>query len=217
MKRDCVFLLADKDMKASFEGFFSRPGFHHSLKCGWIDVDPTQDMIVASGDKDPGLYTRAHEILRPFLRTHRFAVVVLDAWWTGAPKAAKIRTDMESMLSTNGWDNNRSTVIVIDPELEVWILQQNVHVAREIGFDGIDDMLSDIDLRQAWSEEHYMPMSPKETLMKILRKKNLPITSARYKKITAQVSVSDCCDSAFLQLVEKLREWFPPDSDEVNS
>lgn len=36
-------------------------------------------------------------------------------------------------------------------------------------------------------------------------------SSAIYRKITAQVSVNDCCDDAFLQLAGKLREWFPPD------
>lgn len=74
MKRDCVFLLADKNMRASFEGFFSRQKFHHSLGCGQIDVDPMQDLIVAAGDNDPGLFTRAHELLRPFLSSYHRAV-----------------------------------------------------------------------------------------------------------------------------------------------
>ena len=216
MKRDCVFLLADTNMKASFEGFFSRPGFQHSLKCGWIDIDPVQDIKVASGDNDPGLYTRAHELLKPYLKTHRHAVVALDAQWDGSPGAEKIRIHIENMLTINGWEVGRFVVIVIDPELEVWILQRNVHVAKEIGFYGIDDMLSDTDLLRALQEERHKPTSLKETLNAILRKKGLPITSARYKKITAHVSVSDCRDSAFLHLVEKLREWFPPDSVEGN-
>jgi len=29
--RDCIFLLADAEMKAAFEGFLSRPNFHLSL------------------------------------------------------------------------------------------------------------------------------------------------------------------------------------------
>ena len=149
------------------------------------------------------------------MTTHRNAVVVLDAKWEGSPGAANIRTHIESMLSANGWGVDRFAVIVIDPELENWIWQRSIHVAKEIGFDGIDDMYSDIDLRRAWPDEQYKPTSPKETLEIILRKKRIPRSSAIYKNITAQVSVSDCRDSAFLHLVGKLREWFPPDFGEV--
>ena len=215
MKRDCVFLLADKNMRATFEGFFSRQGFHHSIGCGGIEIDLMRDLVVAAGDNDPGLFTRAHELLRPFLSTHRHAVVVLDAQWAGSPGAVSIRTHMESMLSVNGWGTQRCAVIVIEPELENWIWQRSSHVARGIGFDSIEDMFADTDLHRAWPDEQYKPIYPKETLETILRKKRIPRSSAIYKNITAQVSVSDCRDSAFLQLTGKLREWFPPDPGAV--
>jgi hypothetical protein len=202
-------------MRATFEGFFSRQGFHRSLRCGRIDIDLMQDLIAAAGDNDPGLYTRAHELLRPFLSTHRYAVVVLDAEWDGSPGGASIRAHIESMLSANGWGTGRYAVIVIEPELENWIWRRSIHVAREIGFDSIDDMHADMDLRRAWPDKQRKPTSPKETLETILRKKRIPRSSAIYKNITAQASVSDCRDSAFLQLVGKLREWFPPYSGEV--
>lgn len=215
MKRDCVFLLADKNMRASFEGFFSRQGFQQSLGCGWIDIDPMQDLIFAAGDNDPGLYTRAHELLRPFLNTHRHAVVVLDALWDGSPGAINICTHIESLLSANGWETDRCVVIVIDPELENWVWQRSIHVAREIGFDNIDEMNADVDLLNAWPEKQYKPTTPKETLETILRKKRIPRSSAIYRNITAKVSISDCRDEAFIKLIGKLREWFPPDIGEV--
>jgi len=212
MKRDCVFLLADSTMRACFDGFISRENFHLSLKCGRIDIDPTYDIIVAAGDHDPGLYTRAHETLRPYLNTHHHAVVVLDAEWDGSPGTADIRMHIESMLSANGWKSDHIAVIVIDPELENWIWQRNVHVAKAIGFGSLRDLFTDTDLRNAWPEGQHKPSSPKETLITVLRKNDIPLSASIYKKITKQVSVSDCSDRAFLQLVEKLRNWFPPDS-----
>ena len=137
--------------------------------------------------------------------------MVLDAQWDGSPGAGNIRSHIESMLSANGWSTDRIAVIVIDPELENWIWQRSIHVAREIGFESMDDLLTDSDLRHAWPDGQSKPSSPKETLEAILRKKRIPRSSAIYRKITAQVSVNDCCDDAFLQLAEKLREWFPPD------
>jgi len=209
MKRDCVFLLADRNMRASFEGFFSRQSFHQSLGCGPIGVDPMQDLIVAAGDNDPGLYTRAHELLRAFINTHSHAVVVLDAKWDGSPGATDISTHIEAMLSTNGWQPESVAVVVIEPELENWIWQRNAHVAKGIGFDNIESLLADQDLRRAWPDGQDKPSSPKETLEAILRKKRIPRSSAIYKKITTQISVNYCKDKAFLYLVEKLRQWFP--------
>ena len=49
--RNCVFLLADDNMKATFEGFLSRKRFHFSLNCGAFDFDATKDLAVAS-DKE---------------------------------------------------------------------------------------------------------------------------------------------------------------------
>ena len=215
MKRDCIFLLADKNIRATFEGFFSRQGFHHSIGCGSIEIDLMRDLIVAAGDNDPGIFTRAHELLGPFLSTHRHAVVVLDAQWDGSPGAAGIRTHIESLLFANGWGTKQCAVIVIEPELENWIWQRSIHVARGIGFDSIENMFTDADLQRAWPDGQYKPSYPKETLEAILRKNRIPRSSAIYKNITAQVSVSDCCDSAFLQLAGKLREWFPLDSGDV--
>jgi hypothetical protein len=214
-ERDCIFLLADKNMRASFEGFFSRPDFYRSLECGRIHIDPDRDIVVAAGDNDPGLYLRAHELLRPYQVTHRHAVVALDAEWEGSPGADDIRSHMESMISANGWHPNQFAVIVIDPELENWIWQRSVHISKGIGFENLDDLLADPDLRSDWPKGQYKPLHPKETLETILRKRRIPRSSAIYKQITSQVSVRGCRDDAFLFLVQKMREWFPAGIDKA--
>jgi hypothetical protein len=80
--RDCIFLLADKNMEAAFSGFFTRSEFHMSLGIREFEFDPQQDIIVEAGN-DPGVYTRAHQLISPYLKTHRYAVVVLDNAWEG--------------------------------------------------------------------------------------------------------------------------------------
>ena len=207
--RDCIFLVADTNMQAAFEGFLSRVGFHQSLGCGFFDFDPGQDIKVASGDNDPGLYVRGHELLRPFQSSHRHAVVVLDVQWDGSPGAETIKQHLTERICATGWKPGAFQVIVIDPELENWIWQQNELVARGLGFDNANALITDIDIQQAWPDDASKPTRPKETLEAVLEKKRIPRSSAIYKKITARVSVRRCQDGAFQELVEILRTWFP--------
>ena len=44
MKRDIVFLVADKNMEEVFSAFLSRDGFHHSLGCDPFKFDADQDV-----------------------------------------------------------------------------------------------------------------------------------------------------------------------------
>ncbi|BAZ10919.1 hypothetical protein NIES4071_27430 [Calothrix sp. NIES-4071] len=58
--RDCIFLLADKNMEATFIGFLTRDGFHFSLGIRQFDFDPQQDIIVDEmGNEERSLHTRA--------------------------------------------------------------------------------------------------------------------------------------------------------------
>jgi hypothetical protein len=207
--RDCVFLLADKNMQAAFEGFLGRPGFHQSLGCGTFNFDPRQDILVAAGDNDPGLYIRGHELLRPFQTTYRHAVVVLDAEWEGSPGKNAITEHLAKNLKSIGWAEGIFAVIVIDPELENWIWQQNDHVARGLGFGSSKELMADPDLQRAWPATQSKPSSPKETLETLLKKRRIPRSSAIYKQITSQVSIRRCQDSAFHAMLVALRAWFP--------
>jgi hypothetical protein len=207
--RDCIFLLADKNMQATFEGFLTRQAFHQSLGCGTFSFDPRQDIAVASGDNDPGLFTRGHEILRPYQRTHHHAVVVLDAQWEGSPGKKAITTHLTTQIASTGWNTENFIVIVIVPELESWIWQQNDHVAKGLGFADCHALMADTDLQTAWPQGLSKPTSPKEILETLLQKKRIPRSSSIYKQITSQVSIRHCKDSAFKQLVHTLKTWFP--------
>ncbi len=144
--RDCIFLLADKNMEAAFIGFLTRDGFHFSLEIHHFDVDLLQDIIVDEMGNDPGIYTRAHEFLRSYQRTHRHAVIVLDNAWEGSPGVAAIEDNISQNMRATGWDENDFVVIVINPELEIWILQDSPVVERAFRFQ------QDISMRK-WLEK----------------------------------------------------------------
>ncbi|MBU1195216.1 MAG: hypothetical protein KKE62_16060 [Proteobacteria bacterium] len=206
--RDCVFLLADTNMKAVFEGFLDRERFHLSLQCGNFEFTSKQDLVVASGDNDPGLYTRGHELLKPYVATHNHAVIVLDAQWDGSPGPEAITEHITTNLLRSGWKQTNCKVIVIDPELENWIWQKSDHVAKALGLESSSEFSSVVDA-DVWPDGQAKPDQPKETLEAVLKSRRIPRSSSIYKKITCKVSISRCQDASFLLLKSTFQSWFP--------
>jgi hypothetical protein len=207
--RDCFFLVADSNMRSAFEGFLTRDKFYLSLGCGPFDFDPAEDILVAAGDNDPGIYTRGHEILRPIRATHKHAVAVLDAEWDGTPGRQVITEQLSSRIESTGWSREGFQVLVIDPELENWIWQRNVNLAHCLRFKSLSNMMDEPDVQRYWPEKELKPRRPKEVLETLLKKQNIRRSSALYRQITSRVSVKDCQDSAFHLLRDTLRRWFP--------
>ena len=208
--RDCFFLVADRNMEAMFKGFLGRKQFHFSLGCGEFSFDPDQDIEIAAGDNDPGLYSRGHEMISGYQRSHRHAVIVLDAEWDGSPGKVAIVRDLGKRIAKTGWEAGNCTIIVIDPELENWIWQRNVHVAKGLGYSNNNEMLNESNLSRVWPTSQDKPSSPKETLEAILRKHRISRSSSLYGKIASKVSVMGCKDAAFQELQNQLQTWFPP-------
>ncbi|MBX6387507.1 MAG: hypothetical protein IRZ08_00665 [Frankia sp.] len=204
--RDVVFLVADGSMEQLLRGFFGRAGYHRTLGCGRFDVDPAQDVIVAAR-RDPEVYGLAHELLRPYLSSHARAVVMLDNDWKGSPGTEKIRADVGRRLA-GLWDEY--AVIVIDPELEAWIWQENPHVATALGcppeFRGL------LERAGHWPAGRAKPPNPKEALEYLRDRHQADRSKAVFRRLAARISVKGCIDPAFLQLRDTLRDWFPEDS-----
>lgn len=207
--RDCVFLLADGTMEAMLQGFFNRSGCHQSLETGVFNFDPREDIV--SGTNDPRTYTQAHELLRSYQHTHRYAVIILDNDWEGSRGVETIRTDIRRNMRACGWDDDRFEVIVIDPELENWIWQESQHIVDAFAYEG------ELTIRQwlreqeppMWLDGEAKPARPKEAVEKVLEMTGVPRSAAIYRQITERVSVRRCVDPAFLLLCESLRRWFP--------
>jgi hypothetical protein len=209
MKRDCVFLLADHTMAEVFRAFLGRNQFHQSLGCSTFVFDPTQDIVVDEAGSDPGVYNRAHLLLEPYQNSHEHAVVVLDAAWDGSPGSFAIATGIEENLRSR-WEFY--AVVVIDPELEAWIWQDNQHVAEALHYRGNLSLREWLKQSGDWPEGHTKPPDPKAAIEKALRYTRIPRSAAVYRKVVSRISVHDCTDPAFHKLTERLRTWFPTET-----
>ncbi|MGP4097182.1 methylation-associated defense system protein MAD4 [Nonomuraea sp. KM90] len=203
LQRDIVFLVADGGMEQMLRGFFGRDQFHRSLACGAFDFDPSQDIVVAP-TKDPGVYSTAHELLRPYEASHHRAVVMLDAAWDGSPGSPAIYDQVKLKL-TGVWDE--FAVVVIDPELEAWIWQDSPHLAEV--FKCPADFRAILAKSGHWPATMKKPPDPKAALDHLRRRYKLKIFNADFRKLAARISVRHCEDAAFNHLCNYLRAWFP--------
>jgi hypothetical protein len=209
--RDCLFLVADKNMEGMLKGFFSRDAFHSTMSCGRFDFDWRQDLLVAHGQNDPGLYTRANEFLQPYARTHRHAVVIVDAEWSGSPGKDAILQRLNEHLANAGWPDDSGCGIVIAPELENWVWQDSPHVCSALGFDGeFVELRTTLEIQGFWQPNEAKPARPKEAVEWALRRSKKGRSSAIYQQLATRITARGCTDQAFYTLRNALLRWFPP-------
>jgi hypothetical protein len=207
--RDCYFIVADADMEHIVRGMLQRPRFDLALGCGSFVFEPSLDVLRAVGDNDPGLYQRIESYVRPVRESHRYLAVLIDAEWSGSPGAARIRADILDACHRSGWPEGDAVAVVMDPELEVWIWQDNPTVEKAVGHQG-SSLRAALALSGVWPEGSPKPPRPKEALEAVLRRNRVPRSSALYRRVAGQISVNACTDAAFVELRSALRRWFPP-------
>ncbi len=186
-------------MEKVVDAFFRKASVHVSLDCGPFDFDCRQDLIKAN-QADPGMYVRGHELLRLFQSTHRHALMLLDAEWSGSPGAARIESDVREKLCHSGWREGEADVIAIDPELEAWIWIDSIHTAQALGHSSYEAVRQWLHEKKMWPTESVKPPDPKAAVESVLRERRKPRSSAIYAKIIEQASVQQCVDPAFARL-----------------
>jgi hypothetical protein len=193
-------------MAAVLRAFFEKE-FHRALGCAAFDFDPANDIFNNPLEKDGGVHRRCHEILRPFLNTHRRALVVLDQQFGAELPAEQVRREIERRLNNNGWDG-RATAVVIDPELEVLLWQDNPNVERALRHTGprLRQILAE-DGR--WPSDAAKPLAPKEVIKTLIRANRAGPQMVVYSQIARSVSTAGCIDPAFHRVRDLLRACFP--------
>ena len=193
-----IILVADKDMEAAVSQLLQR----HSA----MGIRPITADVFVHPHHDPGVFNGAHEFLSPFVTQYVYALVRFDLEGSGRKEnAERLAHAVQSRLNEVGW-LRRSAVVVLDPELEIWIWSDSPHVAEALG-------LSSEELEEVLTEYRpngrRKPTRPKEAMEQALWRSRIPRSSSIYSKIARKASLSRCTDSAFLRLKAYLHECFP--------
>lgn len=206
MMRELVILVADSTMRSVFSAFFERE-FHYSLDCAPFDFNPRLDLFHDPLNTDGGVHKRCHDILRRYLTTHRRALVVLDQQFGGERPADEVRNEIERQLNANGW-GGRAAAVVIEPELEVLLWQDNIHVERALCHTG-ESLRQLLAKDGRWPNSAAKPPAPKELIQALIRTNRAGPPAVVYSQIARQVSTRGCMDPAFHRIRDTLRAWFP--------
>ena len=204
--RELVILVADGTMAAVFRAFFGRERWDLTLQCAQFDLWPEEDIFHDPLHTDGGVHKSAQELLRPYLNTHSRAMVVLDQQFGGELPAAEVRQDILARLHQNGW-NDRCEVVVINPELEVWLWQNSPHVEQAVGFSG--SLRQHLQDNGKWPAGAPKPLEPKEAMQALVKAKKPLKTQVVYSRIARSVSIHGCRDQSFDLFANTIRHWFP--------
>ncbi|MFZ4616679.1 MAG: methylation-associated defense system protein MAD4 [Rectinemataceae bacterium] len=191
-------------------GLSSRNRFHRSLRCAPFNFETEQDLKIAIGQNDPGLFLRAAELLSPRLGQYRHAVVMLDAEWEGAPPAEEQRMKIEAALHRAGWPVGSIAAIVVEPEIDAWLWTGKIHTSRALNWESYEELERFLVARRMIEPGEQKPGRPKEAAELALREKGKPRSAAIYRQVAEHASIERNCDEPGLRyLVETMRWWFP--------
>jgi hypothetical protein len=205
VQRDLIFLVADEGIKQVLKGFLGREP-HRRLGCGTFSIDPDLEIRV-DPTRDSGVHKNAHELLRPYQHSHRYAVVILDADWDGTPGAVAIKKHISQRMAA---DWSEFAVIVIEPELEAWLMNESPHLPKF--FRCPEDYRQILARAGFWPDGIAKPPRPKEALEYLRQRHRARAYNAEFGKLAEVMSVRQCQDPAFIQLRDQLRTWFPEQS-----
>jgi hypothetical protein len=202
-KRDLLVLVADSHAKAAVVGLLSRS---KSLHVRRIDAS-----VEVHHDRDPGCRLRGVEYVNAFARQFSHALLMFD--YEGCGESAKTAEDMEleleRELANSGW-HDRAAVIVLNPELEIWVWSDSPKVDDALGWRN-----RPVKLR-AWLESKsflqpgaFKPQRPKDAMEAALHEAHLPHSAAIFTDLARSVSLARCSDRAFEKFKTVLSTWFP--------
>jgi hypothetical protein len=194
--------------------FLARGHLEERLRCRTFGFDFQQDVVVdvRNGNTDGGIHRRVHALLRTYLPSHQNAVVILDKNFGARLPAAVVREEILNNLLHNGWSAECVEVVVIDPELEVWLWQRgNPHVVRAFKYNSAVSLEEFLATEGFWPSVAGKPVKPKEAAGLLLRRYRAGPPIVVYPRIIENISVRGCQDPAFNLLASALRRWFPLD------
>jgi hypothetical protein len=202
MSKDLVVLVADVQQEKTLETLLKERS--QSLGIRTITFD-----IYRHPRKDAGVYHEAADFLAAYRSPqYQRALVLLDWAWDGAPgNAAFIQQELLTRLQQGGWPGGRAQVIVLEPELEIWIWATSSHVP-EVLRTSWDEIHILAQARGYWLAGHNKPSQPKELLEAILKRQHRPRSAAIFQELVRRVGFARCQDPAFLLLCQTLKAWF---------
>lgn len=201
---DLVLLVPGADERETFGTLLSeRPQS--------LGIRPLKVELLKHPRRDPGCFHEAHSLLQPYVTQASRALVVFDRQGSGQENSAphEIAAELRSRLAASGWED-RAAVVVLDPELEVWVWSSSPHVPQILGWQNQRLAVRDwLEEQGFWPQSATKPNRPKEALERVLRVTRVRRSAALYARLASLVGLATCTEPSFDQFRNVLRAWFP--------
>lgn len=200
---DLVVLVPGKDDRETLDGLLSK-------RCASLGIRPLRYEILVHPRRDPGCFREGADILSTFLSTAEHALVMFDHEGSGQESRdiSEIAADVRQRLRASGW-NDRAEVLVLEPELEIWLWTPSPHLDEALGWSGHTPTLRTwLTGKGLWPGDAPKPPRPKEAMRAALREAQVRPSSSIFRRVAERVSVEACTDPGFGRLQDLLPKWF---------
>lgn len=202
-QKDLVVLVADKDAEQAIRALLQRGP---SMAMRNVSSD-----VFVHPERDPGCRSRGVAFLRSFARQYRNALLVFDLEGCGRedPGREALEAELEDELARNGWQQ-RAAVIILQPELEIWVWSDSPILDRIVGWRDRQPALRKwLEDRGFLKQDDTKPTRPKEALDAALRQVQQRHSSSIFFQLASEIGLSRCTDPAFDKFKTLMRKWFP--------
>jgi len=161
--------------------------------------------IIRHPGRDSACRSDCVSFARNFCNQYEHLLVIFDHEGSGgeSQEPATLETELESQLSSNGWRDDNSAVIIIKPELEAWVWTDSTELDHVCGWNGRNP-----DLRQWLVNEGHMraymskPSDPKHAFHEVLKNATprKRVSASIFRELAARVGFQNCSDRAFVKL-----------------
>ncbi len=125
--------------------------------------------------------------------------------------ASQLELRLEQEMGNRGWEEDRATYVVIEPELEAWVFGAAYHhIQRVVGWNESQRPLDWLVSNGYRSESTGKPEDPKAALEALLFQSRRTRSAKVYEDLARNVSLASCQDHAFRKFRSTLHRWFPP-------
>jgi hypothetical protein len=200
---DLVVLVPDRTFRAAMTILLTR---HESLGIRRITAE-----VFQQPEFDPGSLKGSADYLRQFLPTHAHAIVLFDKEGCGreGASAEELEAMVQKTLDRSGWEG-RAEVVVVDPELEVWVWSDSSEVDRCLGWAGRQPGLREwLRQQHMWDMGAPKPRAPKSALAIAVRAARRGASPPVLVQLARSIGLRRCTDRAFVRFREILQQWFP--------
>ena len=205
--RDLVVLVADRSMERVFSTILE-------ARFESLGIRPVSFDVFVNPRRDPGCLRESDSFLRPFARQYSYALVAFDHDGCGHSDSAPedLSKIVSGRLKVSGW-GDRAEVLVIVPELEVWVWSESPRVAEAFGWPAGETVRHWLHERGQWPSDSAKPSNPKTAVELLMRATKRRSPSAVFRDIAATVSLERCTDPCFIRLRTVLQTWFPREAE----